>query len=581
MRRAKHGVLLLVVLVGIAGLLGTQTVPQTLHFTGEFLNTPYGSLEDGVYSMRFEIYEFESGGRKLWPSGDQLEEHLFVSVTQSRFDVLLGSQGYPITRAVWELQEVFAQVWVCRPAGPLCIEYERLPLRLRIETRVGAGQAPVTTNESSTGETPLVESTGPLVEVPLATTESPMTTIGTLNDHTHWSESWSGTGIGLTLVSTESEPNMPAFHGLSEVDAGIGVRGESTGAQGHGGFFTSLRGIGLSVGSAGIDGIRVLAAGDEGLEIHDAGLASVHLKTEDFELGLTSNGIEIWGARDYGLWVGYAGRDGVGIGRSSEHGVWIGDTGKDAIRVESTDGSGLSIAWAELAGVTIARAGTSGLVVESAGLYGVYASSRGPAGVLGIAAASRGRSIGVHGRCVSPEGYGVYSDGNAHVAGELTWQAKTSFVSVSPAAFRPTKKDLDYTNTGGSLSWSRTLDPLGIETFYAPVSLPHGAEVKRLEMRMLSKRESGGAKDLRARSEPVTTVSLIRSDFADKLVAMAKVEEGAITAGSGKAFDTKGITEARIDNSRFTYFLGLWLPEDFQQKYFLGVIIEYEIEEPY
>ncbi|UCG88325.1 MAG: hypothetical protein JSW71_07220, partial [Gemmatimonadota bacterium] len=447
MRRAKHAVLVAVVLTGLASLLlGTQTAPQTLQFTGEFLNTPYGSLEDGEYSMRFEIFNAPAGGRKLWPSGDAMEEHLSITVRQGGFVAWLGSEGHPLAAAVLALPEVFVQVWVCRPAGSSCTEYEPLPLRMAVQT-AGATSAP------PTDEAPTVESTGPLVDVPIEGAEIGTATIGTLNDHTHWSETWTGSGVGLTLVSTGGGSNLPALHGLSEASTGIGLRGESTGARGYAGFFTSLQGVGLAVGRAGSDGIRVFAAGDEGLEIHDAGLAPSHLTTEDLELGVTSNGIDILGARDFGLWIGYAGRGGLVVGESQEHGLWIVGAGSDAIRVETTKGSGLSIAWADLAGVTIARAGTSGLVVEAAGLYGVYASSYGAAGVLGVASATSGRSIGVHGQCVSPEGYGVYSDGNAHVAGELTWQAKTSYVSIAPAAFRPARKDLDYTNTGASLSW--------------------------------------------------------------------------------------------------------------------------------
>ncbi|MFC2099853.1 hypothetical protein ACFLSF_03385 [Candidatus Bipolaricaulota bacterium] len=578
MRRVKQTVLVAVALTGIASLLlGTQTAFETLQFTGEFLNTPYGSLEDGEYCMRFEIFDAEAGGRKLWPVGDATEEHLSITVRQGRFEALLGSEGYPIAAPVDALPEVFVQVQVCRPAGPSCIEYEPLPLRMTLQTGGAASAAPAPVAD----EAPIIESTGPLAEVPIEGAGIGVAAIETLNDHTHWSETWTGSGIGLRLVSTDGGGSLAAFHGLSEVDAGIGLWGDSTGEQGHGGFFTAPQGVGLSVGRAGIDGIRVLAAGDDGLEIHDAGLAPSHLTTRDLELGVTSNGIDILGARDFGVWVGYAGRDGLVVGESQEHGLWVVGTGSDAIRVETTKGSGLSVAWAELTGVTIARAGTSGLVVNSAGIYGVYASSQGPAGVLGIAAAPSGRSIGVQGRCVSPEGFGVYSDGNAHVAGELTWQAKTSYVSVSPAAFRPVEKDLDYTSTGASLSWSRAMDIRGIEAFYAPVSLPHGAEVKRLELRMFSERPSGGAEDLRARSEPVTAVSLIRSDFADRLVTIAKVEEGGITAGSSEAFDTKAITEARIDNSRFTYFLVLRLPESFQRKHFLGAVVEYEVTEPY
>ena len=86
--------------------------------------------------------------------------------------------------------------------------------------------------------------------------------------HDHWGETWSGSGVGLTLNSSDS-------HAL-EVSAGDdGVYVGS--ARGDGVDVESADDAGVEVGSVGGDGVRVLSAGGDGVDVGWAGGAGVYV----------------------------------------------------------------------------------------------------------------------------------------------------------------------------------------------------------------------------------------------------------------------------------------------------------------
>ena len=105
--------LLLLVLVGTLGLDSGYT---TIVFEGEFSETSYGTLQDGVYSMRFAIYDASIGGTQIWPYPAEYEEHPSVFVTAGRFSVELGSEGQPLSGLIDLQGERHVQVSVCQPA---------------------------------------------------------------------------------------------------------------------------------------------------------------------------------------------------------------------------------------------------------------------------------------------------------------------------------------------------------------------------------------------------------------------------------------------------------------------------------
>ena len=231
--------------------------------------------------------------------------------------------------------------------------------------------------------------------------------------------------------------NAPGLKGMSQVNTGVGVWGESAGGAGYAGYFAAPKGTGLYIGEAGNIGLSILKAGNNGIVIHDTGAASSHVYPQNFELGTTSDAIRVGGARDFGLWVGFSGRAGAGIGRTSGHGFWVLQADADGFRLESSKKNGLSIGRAELTGIHIAHAGASGLVVDNAGLHGVHVRSQ----VSGVVAESVRGAGGVF---KSQESHALIADGPALVGGRtpeqigmLKWYEAREMPDVIPTKSNP------------------------------------------------------------------------------------------------------------------------------------------------
>jgi hypothetical protein len=197
---------------------------------------------------------------------------------------------------------------------------------------------------------------------------------------------------------------------------------------------------------------------------------------------------------------------------------------------------------------TAPSTGTVGIATDSGG-YGVY----------GYSASGHG----VHGKANAPDGYGIYSEGNAYVEGELFWDAKTSYVSVSAAAFSPLDDNYMYTNSGN------TLDPTDMSSqyYYAPVQLPHGATVTKIEFYWsdLSGDYNGHC-------------YLYRNDMQAGEDTLGTVDTSG-SSGVGSS-ETSTITNSTIDNSQYAYYLG-WDLDGGGDVEGYGVVIEYTITEPY
>jgi|GEM_PF-3211891 len=118
--------LLLVVFIGVAA----RPESGTLFFRGQVIGTEYGTLQSGIYSMRFAIFDAETGGRHIWPQLVEYEEHPLVIVSGGVFDVELGSMGQPVLDLPEGEAGYYVQVWVCQPAGFECSGFELLPTRL-------------------------------------------------------------------------------------------------------------------------------------------------------------------------------------------------------------------------------------------------------------------------------------------------------------------------------------------------------------------------------------------------------------------------------------------------------------------
>ncbi|NLH10953.1 MAG: hypothetical protein GX464_06385, partial [Holophagae bacterium] len=180
--------------------------------------------------------------------------------------------------------------------------------------------------------------------------------------HTHWGETWSGSGTGLTLSSSTigifGKGSDKGVYGQTSTISGVGVYGEATATNGEGVHGRANR--------YGVNGLALTTSGPA----HGVGGKS------------SSNaGTGVWGYND------------------SPSGSTQGVSGQ----ADSTAGSGVYGNAAATSGTTY-------------GVYGVSASTGGR-GVAGHATSTTGVNFGVLGRTSSASGYGVYSAGNFAATG--------------------------------------------------------------------------------------------------------------------------------------------------------------------
>ncbi len=238
-------------------------------------------------------------------------------------------------------------------------------------------------------------------------------------------------------------------------------------------------------------------------------------------------------------------------------------------------------------GVTTAASGTPygvyGVASDSgsATSYGVYGESKSSVGtgvggvaprtgVYGEASGTSGATYGVYGKSNSGSGYGVYSYGNAHVEGQLTWKPITSYLSIPAAAFVPQYNYEDKTYNAGSIV--RTLDGSPHTVFNAPVQLPHGATVTGMTIYWRDDLATGDG-----------TVDLYRSNFHLLPISMATASTTG-DSGVDSSSSTSSISYNPIDNSSFTYYLSARLPYESGGSAYVGlygVVISYTIAQPY
>ncbi|HEY77479.1 MAG TPA: hypothetical protein G4O00_15085 [Thermoflexia bacterium] len=208
----------------------------------------------------------------------------------------------------------------------------------------------------------------------------------------------------------------------------------------------------------------------------------------------------------------------------------------------------------ETTGSTGTPYGVYGLASDtgSATSYGVYGESnstvgtgvggRAPMnGVFGEATATSGATWGVYGKTNSPNGYGVYSEGNAHVNGLLTWKPITSYISIPAAAFVPQDNFSADTYNVGSIV--RTVTG-SVDEFNAPVFLPHGSTVVSVTVHWYDDYGAGDG-----------TITLRRTNFSVFSVKMAEVTTSG-SGGDGTSTDTT-IDFAQVDNSQYIYYQDL------------------------
>jgi len=202
------------------------------------------------------------------------------------------------------------------------------------------------------------------------------------SDHNHWGTSWSGAGVGLTLNSS----NNTGFRVSGGMD-GISV----TSAGGDGLYIESAGDDGVQVGLAGDHGLYVNSAGFDGVNVRSAGRVGMYVDSAGFPSSKISsfeqNGFEVAGAQGYGLFVGRADFDGVNVRSSGGsgmyvnsaafHGVSVQSAGSPSTTIPSYEKNGFSVAGAEGHGLYVGRADFDGVRVASAAYDGVNVVSAG------------------------------------------------------------------------------------------------------------------------------------------------------------------------------------------------------------
>lgn len=242
------------------------------------------------------------------------------------------------------------------------------------------------------------------------------------------------------------------------------------------------------------------------------------------------------------------------------------DSASAGVKGVSTTGSGSGVE-----GVTVSSSNNaagmygfaSATTSRTFGVYGItYGSGDGAAGVRGHARASSGETYGVYGQSDSPTGFGIYSEGNTHVEGKLSWKPVTSFVAVSPAAFQPSSSAASYIISSGG-NWLRNTSG-SAEFFIAPVDLPHGAVVTKMNFYWYDFSAVDGSADL-IRNNLDQTTNIITSI--------------ATTGSSGNGSSQTSGVNYTVDNSNNSYLIRVLLPDATVE--LNSVIIEYTIDEPY
>ncbi len=238
------------------------------------------------------------------------------------------------------------------------------------------------------------------------------------SSHTHWGETWTGTGShGLRLDNTAASGSNFGLVGTSASNAGVGLYGYASATSGFTrgvlGLATSTEGRGLSGSATAASGVTYgaygSAASTSGIGVYGGVTAGSGVTYGVFGESASNTGRGVYGhatsgsGSTYGVWGQSDSTSGYGVygGTSASSGVTYGVYGTSS----STSGIGVR-------GIVAGSSGTT------YGVYGTSASTSG-VGVRGLATASSGTTYGVYGESVSSSGAGVTgsSDAGAGVNG--------------------------------------------------------------------------------------------------------------------------------------------------------------------
>ncbi|PWH19325.1 MAG: hypothetical protein DDG59_03220, partial [Anaerolineae bacterium] len=246
----------------------------------------------GFYDFQFALYDAESNGSLLW---SEVQEQ--IEVTAGNFNVFLGS-GVPLPEGIFARQELWLEVAV-RQSGETEFAYLSPRQRFSAPSNAQSIDGPAQSNSLSC-------------------------------EHTHFGESWSGTGLAGLLIHTPSGNLGGALYGktggigygvvgqqdVTSSIAGGGVAGFSDSASGYAGYFENNGGgIGVSAKSNTNYGIR----GESGSGVGVFGKSNSHDGIRGESAGTGKSGV-----------YGYNSQNGYGVFGRSTNDFGIGAVGVDA-----------------------------------------------------------------------------------------------------------------------------------------------------------------------------------------------------------------------------------------------------------
>jgi len=212
--------------------------------------------------------------------------------------------------------------------------------------------------------------------------------------------------------------------------------------------------------------------------------------------------------------------------------------------------------YAGVTGVNTGGGVGSGVYGYSVGGYGVRGLS-----TVGVGVHGAGSTYGVYGKANSWNGYGVYSEGDAHVEGKLTWRTYTSYLSIPAAALQPGDEADNWTLVD---AYFYSED----DAYYiAPVYLPHGALVTEIKTWWSDSSAEDASLELKYVSPDYGGSTALAT--LTTTGSTGTVQESVYTSQSGFAL---------IDNSMFSYILYLDLPDS--NIYYYQTVIEYTTTGP-
>ncbi|MGD2159165.1 MAG: hypothetical protein PVG32_19970 [Anaerolineales bacterium] len=356
----------------------------------------------------------------------------------------------------------------------------------------------------------------------------------------------SGTGMILGLSSSTTDGSVLTVNASASTGNAAGVYSSSNAPSGAGlSGYNASSGYGVygsSVSGTGVFGFAAASIGENyGIYGRNNSASGAGVYGESYN----SDGVGVHGENTFGYGTGVRGDSagGAGVYGSSENGMGVYGTS------------------------TVS--GTVGIATRQTGLsYGVYGQN------------ASANGAGVYGTSTHPNGFGVYSDGDMHVEGNLTWMPMTGYLSVPAAAFRPSDNSIDYSNDGYIL-WHKGSGLIeNKKTFFAPVSLPHQAQLKNLSVQVcVGWTILAGKFELRLLSyDKIAGYSAAPNEIAF-IISSNINQQGCIT------YNTDYFTPDMVDNSRYAYYLGVWMVGnnggDTPYISLHDVMLEYQFSKPY